>query len=372
MRRRGGAVGLFLVWLFSNVLGFAADGAAGEPVLPAGLYAEIGTPRGTVWAELFYEKVPLAVTSFVGLAEGTLGPREGVPFFNGLKFHRVVPGFVVQGGAPLGTGEGGPGYTFPDEFARDLSHNAAGILSMANNGPDTNGSQFFLTLAPVARLDFLHSVFGRVVHGLHVLPLIEPGDTMQIRIRRVGPAAEAFRADAATLARLIALAPRYVGPAEPGPVAFFDDPDHLLPTEPKRARAFNFKLANFARISGHKLFVRLLAKAPPDTEDRKLSSHVQALAAQLGIERDGVLLVYVADRDEWKLWIGDDLLPLVMGRPGNVNEFMRGGALHVRKQELLAEAKKQLAAQSTDSAAQRLKLACDAALASLLTALMPR
>ena len=346
--------------------------AADTPDLLEGLYAEITTPRGVIVAALHPEKAPLAVASFVGLAEGTLGPREGAPFFEGLKFHRVVPGFVVQGGDPLGTGEGGPGYTFPDEFVPGLSHDAAGVLSMANNGPDTNGSQFFLTLAPAVRLDFLHSVFGRVVRGLEVLPLIQSGDAMQVRIRRVGAAAEAFHADAPTFTRLVALAPRYSGPAEPGEAAFFDDPDLLLPIEPRRARAFNFKLANFARITGRKIFVRLVAKAPSETPEKKLGAHVQALASQLGVERDGVLLVYVAELNEWKLWIGDDLLPIVMGRPGDVAEFMRGGALHARKQALLAGARSQLAAESADSPAQRLKLACDAALAELLAALAPR
>ena len=109
------------------------------------------------------------MTNFVGLAEGTLGPSPRKPFFDGLTFHRVVPNFVIQGGDPLGTGEGGPGYMFPDEFSPRLGHGSIGILSMANAGPDTNGSQFFITLAPAGRLDFLHSVFGRTVPGSDVL-----------------------------------------------------------------------------------------------------------------------------------------------------------------------------------------------------------
>ena len=133
--------------------------------LPDGLYAEFVTPRGTVVCELFFEKTPMTVANFVGLAEGTLGPRPGQPYFNGIKFHRVVPDFVVQGGDPTGTGSGGPGYSFPDEFIPGLRHDDAGILSMANAGPDTNGSQFFLTLREVNRLNYLHSVFGRAVQA---------------------------------------------------------------------------------------------------------------------------------------------------------------------------------------------------------------
>src|SRR4051794_35497796 len=133
--------------------------------LADGVYAEITTPRGVILCDLYFQKVPLTVTSFVGLAEGTLGPEPRKPFFDGLKFHRIVPGFVVQGGDPTGTGHGGPGYRFPDEFAAGFRHDGPGILSMANSGPDTNGSQFFITLGEARYLDYVHSIFGRVVRG---------------------------------------------------------------------------------------------------------------------------------------------------------------------------------------------------------------
>jgi cyclophilin family peptidyl-prolyl cis-trans isomerase len=380
MNRVRREVRLFLGWMLllcGGGLARADDAAASGSGLPDGLYAEITTPRGLVTAELLFKKTPLAVMSFVGLAEGVFGPRKGEPFFNGLVFHRVVPGFVVQGGDPLGRGEGGPGYTFPDEFVPGLSHDAVGVLSMANTGPDSNGSQFFLTLAPVVRLDYLHTVFGRVAGGRDLLPLIAPGDSMQVRIRRVGAEAAAFRADPDVFAALIAKTMKDRAAREAaeqvGSRVYFDDPGQLLPVEPPRARAFNFKLTAFERVTGRKIFFRLLDKAPPDTEGRKLGTYVKQQAVQLGLAKDGVLIVYVAERDEWKLWIGDDLLPVVMGRPGTVDDFMRTGALHEKKEALLAEAKKRLAAPGdpAEPPAQRLKLACDDVLAALIAVLEP-
>ncbi len=278
--------------------------AAAEAALPDGLYAEIATPRGTITCQLDYQRAPLTVTNFVGLAEGTLGPAPRKPFFDGLTFHRVVPGFVIQGGDPKGTGEGGPGYAFPDEFSPGLGHGATGMLSMANDGPDTNGSQFFITLAPVERLNYLHSVFGRTVGGLGVLPLVVQGDVMRVRILRVGSAARAFRADDAAFAALSARTPRYADLTEPGPKAHFDDPDRLLPTDPPRANSFNFKLGNLQRSTGVRLYVRIFARFVPagagDTADRQ----VAALAASLGLREKGALAVYFADRDEWHVSIG--------------------------------------------------------------------
>ena len=118
-----------------------------------------------ITARLFDHEAPLTVTNFVGLAEGTLGPHPGKPFYDGLTFHRVVPGFVIQGGDPLGTGDGDAGYAFPDECSPQLRHDSAGVLSMANSGPDTNGCQFFITLEAQNQLNYLHSVFSNVVIG---------------------------------------------------------------------------------------------------------------------------------------------------------------------------------------------------------------
>ncbi|MGH9412678.1 MAG: peptidylprolyl isomerase [Terriglobales bacterium] len=144
-----------------------------------GLYARFSTSMGDFTARLFAQEAPLTVANFVGLAEGSkefADPKTGAkvkrPFYDGLIFHRVIPDFMIQGGCPQGTGTGGPGYKFADEFHSSLNHSRPGMLSMANAGPGTNGSQFFVTVAPVSWLDGKHSVFGEVVEGYEVVEKI--------------------------------------------------------------------------------------------------------------------------------------------------------------------------------------------------------
>ena len=153
------------------------------------LTAHFTTSEGSFSVRLFEDEVPNTVANFVGLAEGTKeftdpkgGQKAKRPYFDGLVFHRVIDGFMIQGGDPLGTGTGGPGYNFADEFNPKLRHAKAGMLSMANAGPNTNGSQFFITLAATPWLDNKHSVFGEVVEGMDVVqkigkaPTSKPGD----------------------------------------------------------------------------------------------------------------------------------------------------------------------------------------------------
>lgn len=190
--------------------------ACGYDFKEDGLYAVIDTSKGDMVFRLEYEKAPTTVGNFVGLAEGTkeftdlqTGAKIKRPFYDNLIFHRIIKGFMIQGGCPFGTGVGGPGYNFIDEFSPDLTHSSAGILSMANSGPNTNGSQFFITLGPAPHLNNVHTIFGKLVYGEDVLNKIgavetedqdRPVDDVKIdsiTIKRVGQAAQAFNAEAA-------------------------------------------------------------------------------------------------------------------------------------------------------------------------------
>ena len=162
-----------------------------------GIYAKFKTRKGDILVNLEYEKTPGTVGNFVALAEGNLEnnvKEQGTPYYDGLKFHRVIPDFMIQGGCPLGTGTGGPGYQFDDEIHPDLKHDAPGKLSMANSGPATNGSQFFITHIETSWLDGKHTVFGNVVEGQDVVDAVAQGDEMSIEIIRVGTNAEAYNA----------------------------------------------------------------------------------------------------------------------------------------------------------------------------------
>jgi len=184
-------------------LGFSSCNAQSD--LGDGLFAKINTTKGSIIVKLEFEKAPLTVANFVGLAEGKIknsAKAEGEPFYDGLTFHRVIKDFMIQGGDPSGTGSGGPGYSFKDEFHPELKHDRAGTLSMANAGPGTNGSQFFITHKETSWLNNKHSVFGYIIKGQGTVDLIEQGDVIKnIEIIRNGKAAKNFDA-AATFNKL--------------------------------------------------------------------------------------------------------------------------------------------------------------------------
>lgn len=202
-------------WLAVAALIVASLGwaqAAEEKKLGDGLYAEMNTSKGKIVLQLEFEKAPLTVANFVGLAEGTKNydksggtpTAQGKPFYDGLTFHRVIPDFMIQGGDPTGTGRGGPGYKFRDEFDPSLRHSGPGILSMANAGPGSNGSQFFITHVATPWLNDKHSIFGHVVEGQDVVNKIAGGDKIEtVKIIRVGDKAKAFKSDEAAFQALL-------------------------------------------------------------------------------------------------------------------------------------------------------------------------
>ena len=192
MAHNGLRKSMALAALGAGLVGWAAVQAAESP---EGLNARFETSRGAIVCALEMDKTPLTVINFVGLAEGTIKHNRGAGarFYDGLTFHRVIPNFMIQGGCPLGNGTGGPGYRFADEFHSSLRHDAPGKLSMANAGPGSNGSQFFITHVPTPWLDGKHTIFGEVVDGMETLKKLEAAGS------RSGQTSEPLRIEKVTI-----------------------------------------------------------------------------------------------------------------------------------------------------------------------------
>jgi cyclophilin family peptidyl-prolyl cis-trans isomerase len=269
--------------------------------LPDGLYAEVATPRGVVISELFYKKAPMTCANFVGLAEGTLGPAPRHPFYDGQKFYRVVPGFVIQGGDNVRPDVSDVGYWFPNEIVPGLHFDSVGVMSMGNeDDPNTNGSEFCFMLGPERYLDYAFPIFGHAVRGLEVLPLIQPGDPMQVRILRVGPDAQKFRVDEKMFAALVARAPRLP------PAHFSDSFEYLLPADqPWRVKYNEAKLANLQLVTGGQVYVRLRDKFDPAFPGQTMQQRADDYRARMNLAHDAVLAMYFAAADQWVLAAGD-------------------------------------------------------------------
>jgi peptidyl-prolyl cis-trans isomerase A (cyclophilin A) len=188
-----------IVILTLALIGFSNLGFSQEKKVE-GIFAEFNTSKGKITVQLEYQKTPITVANFMTLAEGKnsqiTGALKGKPFYDGLKFHRVISDFMIQGGCPKGDGSGDPGYKFDDEFVADLKHSGKGILSMANAGPKTNGSQFFITHKATPHLDGRHTVFGHITSGLEVVDKIVKDDVINsVKIIRIGKDAKKFNAE---------------------------------------------------------------------------------------------------------------------------------------------------------------------------------
>jgi cyclophilin family peptidyl-prolyl cis-trans isomerase len=313
--------------------------AANPHNLPDGLYSEITTPKGVIVCELYYKKTPMTVANYVGLAEGTLGPEPRRPFYDGSPYHRVVAGFVLQGGGrPRGEGRGGRlGYSFPDELVPGLRHDAAGVLQMANGGPNTNGSQHCIMLGPSQRLNYLHTVFGRVVRGEDVPAQVVQDEVMErVRILRIGKEAQEFKTDEESFKALVDKAKRNDGPFDPGPEAHFYDPDGVL----RSNLNLNAKLSNFEYFIGPRIVVRGFAAPPAEAEGDKLDGYLIALAEKLGVAKSGALVVHFAEPSQWHVRIGTDSVESFIAGPrdadGKKPPAVAGKTLAEAMQEFLA------------------------------------
>jgi peptidylprolyl isomerase len=190
---------IILLMVLGLLLNIYQAEAGKKPKLEPGLYAEMQTSKGTILIRLAMDSVPLTVANFVGLAEGKIknsAKAPGVPYYDSLKFHRVIANFMIQGGDPLGSGAGGPGYSFKDEFVAPYQFTGPGILAMANAGPATNGSQFFITHVPTPWLNNRHTIFGFVIQGQDVVNAVQQGDyILKVKIIRKGKKAKKFKAE---------------------------------------------------------------------------------------------------------------------------------------------------------------------------------
>jgi hypothetical protein len=234
---------------------------------------------------------------------------------------------------------------------------------MANAGPDTNGSQFFITLNEENRLNYLHSVFGRVIRGLDVLAKVQQGDQMQVRILRIGSEAKAFRADPEAFFKLALAQPRAVED-------HLEDAENLLPADPPRAKGFDHKLSNFQRFTGQKIFARIYADFHPIGSIQTPHDYIEELAATLGTSQKGMAVAYFAQTGEWQLWVGNQ----------DVEKFQKANgadSMHEAKETFftaaLADAQRRWERLPKDSSdKEKLKLQLDAVFDRLIDFLEPK
>jgi cyclophilin family peptidyl-prolyl cis-trans isomerase len=299
----------------------ASGGATPDAApLPDGLYTQVTTEEGVITCELFYKKTPMTVAHYVGLAEGKLDCTGGKPFYEGLKWFRVEANFVIQGGDHAQAGPDGDGTRinvpeFPDEIVPGLRHDGAGTLQMANGGPDTNGSQYCFMMSDQTGLNYDHTVFGHVVRGLELLPKIKVGDTMHVKILRIGKDAEAYQVTQQMFDDLVAKARHYNGPRAPGPDAFLDDPDNIVGTTGRGSTFLQYKLANFERFTGERIMARVYAHTPADAAGDKEEEFLKGLEDKLQVNEHGALVVFFQDQNKWIVRVAPASQKLFMAGP---------------------------------------------------------